>query len=267
MRTLVSWRPGLDDGARERLAEAHQRFAASNRTGTHGSRSADTSPGGCPGVLMPCSMSSPPAKPLRRPCSTASAILPPASGTGPCRWICGSGTSRGSGWRSTPGLPWWRPWPAESLRIIPPTPVLTAEESMSDPETRSEAPASLFEDLPAVDEAEVCAARRAERRQDALRLREPNRRQMELRATDLESLLGEDHRARLVWGYVERQDLSRVLEAIKARDHNVGRRRSTRAFCSRCGCTRRSRAWAAGGRSRGGCASMMRSAGSAAACR
>lgn len=122
MRTLVSWRPGLDDGARERLAEAHQRFAASNRTGTHGSRSADTSPGGCPGVLMPCSMSSPPAKPLRRPCSTASAILPPASGTGPCRWICGSGTSRGSGWRSTPGLPWWRPWPAESLRIIPPPP-------------------------------------------------------------------------------------------------------------------------------------------------
>ncbi|RTL02521.1 MAG: hypothetical protein EKK65_05210 [Lysobacterales bacterium] len=86
---------------------------------------------------------------------------------------------------------------------------------MSDPETRSEAPASLFEDLPAVDEAEVCAARRAERRQDALRLREPNRRQMELRTTDLESLLGEDHRARLVWGYVERQDLSRVLEACR----------------------------------------------------
>ena len=32
------------------------------------------------------------------------------------------------------------------------------------------------------------------------RLLHPNRKQIELRASDLESLLGEEHRARLVWG-------------------------------------------------------------------
>ena len=44
-----------------------------------------------------------------------------------------------------------------------------------------------------------------------------------MRASDLESLLPEDHRARLVWGYVVRQDLSRLIEAIKARGSNAGR--------------------------------------------
>jgi len=34
----------------------------------------------------------------------------------------------------------------------------------------------------------------------------PNRAQVELRASDLESLLPEGHRARLVWAYVERAD-------------------------------------------------------------
>ncbi len=52
---------------------------------------------------------------------------------------------------------------------------------------------------------------------------EPNRLQVELRASDLESLLPEDHRARLVWGYVVRQDLSKLIEAIKARGGNAGR--------------------------------------------
>lgn len=33
----------------------------------------------------------------------------------------------------------------------------------------------------------------------------PNRAQVESCATDLESLLPEDHRARLVWGYVVRR--------------------------------------------------------------
>lgn len=49
------------------------------------------------------------------------------------------------------------------------------------------------------------------------------RNQIELRASDLESLLAEDHRARLVWGYVERQELGRPNEAIKARGSNAGR--------------------------------------------
>lgn len=97
---------------------------------------------------------------------------------------------------------------------------------MNEPKHQNEAPASLFEDLPEVDgqQAQAAAqARAAARRQGAPRLRQPNRRQVELRASDLESLLGEDHRARLVWGYVERQDLSRLTEAIKARGSNAGR--------------------------------------------
>jgi transposase len=51
----------------------------------------------------------------------------------------------------------------------------------------------------------------------------PNRLQMELRPSDLESLLPEGHRARIVWGYVERQDLSAMYERIKAVEGGVGR--------------------------------------------
>jgi transposase len=51
----------------------------------------------------------------------------------------------------------------------------------------------------------------------------PNRRQMELRASDLESLLPEGHRARIVWGYVERQNLEGLYAGIKAVDGGVGR--------------------------------------------
>lgn len=51
----------------------------------------------------------------------------------------------------------------------------------------------------------------------------PNRGQMEFRASDLESLLPEGHRARLVWAYVERQDLTRFYAGIRAVDGGVGR--------------------------------------------
>jgi transposase len=51
----------------------------------------------------------------------------------------------------------------------------------------------------------------------------PNRGQMELRASDLESLLPEGHRARLVWAYVERQDLTRFYAGIRAVEGSVGR--------------------------------------------
>ena len=44
----------------------------------------------------------------------------------------------------------------------------------------------------------------------------PNRTQVELRPSDLESLLPEGHRARLVWDYVERADLSRMYAGIRA---------------------------------------------------
>ena len=94
-----------------------------------------------------------------------------------------------------------------------------------DPNERT-AEASLFEDLPQPSQAQVqqAAAQAASKRSaGAPRLLQPNRLQVELRASDLESLLPEDHRARLVWGYVVRQDLSKLIEAIKARGSNAGR--------------------------------------------
>lgn len=51
----------------------------------------------------------------------------------------------------------------------------------------------------------------------------PNRKQMEFRASDLESLLAEGHRARLVWAYVERQDLKGFYQGIRAVEGGVGR--------------------------------------------
>ncbi len=93
---------------------------------------------------------------------------------------------------------------------------------------QAQAKAGLFEDLPEPCEAQRQLAREqaaSKRSQGAPRLRQPNRTQIELRASDLESLLSEDHRARLVWGYVVRQDLSKLLDAIKARGSNAGRAR------------------------------------------
>ena len=86
--------------------------------------------------------------------------------------------------------------------------------------------AGLFEDLPEPSEAQVQEAREraaAKRGQGTPRVLEPNRAQVELRASDLESLLAEDHRARLVWGYVEQQDLGALYDAIKARGAAPGR--------------------------------------------
>ena len=99
---------------------------------------------------------------------------------------------------------------------------------MTTPPDRDEqsAEAGLFEDLPQPDQAQVQQARAKAARsaeQGAPRLLEPNRSQIELRASDLESLLAEDHRARLVWGYVVGQDLSQLVEAVKARGSNAGR--------------------------------------------
>jgi transposase len=84
----------------------------------------------------------------------------------------------------------------------------------------------LFEGLASpsaeqVQQAQVKAA--AKQRCAKPRLREPNRLQIQMRASDLESLLAADHRARLVWGYVVRQDLSKQFDAVKARGSNAGR--------------------------------------------
>ena len=86
----------------------------------------------------------------------------------------------------------------------------------------------LFEDLPHPSQSQVQQAQTqaaAKRSQGVPRLLQPNRMQIELRASDLESLLAEDHRARLVWGYVVRQDLGALLDEIKARGSNAGRAR------------------------------------------
>jgi transposase len=78
--------------------------------------------------------------------------------------------------------------------------------------------AKLFDDLPDAPMGE-----RIERAKARARVLMPNRLQLELRPSDLESLLPEGHRARIVWGYVERQDLSAMYAPIKAVEGGAGR--------------------------------------------
>ena len=56
----------------------------------------------------------------------------------------------------------------------------------------------------------------------APRLREPQRDQIELRAVDIESLIGEEHRVRVIWAYVAGLDLGELENRIKAREHRPG---------------------------------------------
>ena len=55
------------------------------------------------------------------------------------------------------------------------------------------------------------------------RLQRPNREQVELRPVDLESLLPADHRARVVWEFVEGLDLEPLHAEIKAVEGHAGR--------------------------------------------
>jgi transposase len=57
----------------------------------------------------------------------------------------------------------------------------------------------------------------------APRVMRPQRRQIEMRPTDLESLLPEDHKARIVWSWATRMDLSRFYAAIRAVEGAPGR--------------------------------------------
>jgi len=54
------------------------------------------------------------------------------------------------------------------------------------------------------------------------RLREPVRDQVELRALDLDSLIGPAHPARTIWDYVQRLDLRSLEQAVRARQHTPG---------------------------------------------
>ena len=55
------------------------------------------------------------------------------------------------------------------------------------------------------------------------RVRLPNRAQLELRPSDLDSLLPEGHRARVVWAWVEQADLSQMYAGIRAVEGGSGR--------------------------------------------
>lgn len=79
----------------------------------------------------------------------------------------------------------------------------------------------LFGDLPEGGGGE--RRRELEAMQSAARVLLPNRKQLEFRASDLESLLPEGHRARVVWGFVERCDLGALYAGIKSREGTAGR--------------------------------------------
>jgi hypothetical protein len=115
----------------------------------------------------------------------------------------------------------------------------------------------LFGELPEQARPQTDAARQA-----APRLREPQRDQVELRAVDIDSLIGEDHNARIVWRYVEGLDLSE-LEDRGSRREAIGpvTRRRRRGFCWRFGFTRRVMASAAPAAWRGYARAMMPIAG------
>lgn len=58
---------------------------------------------------------------------------------------------------------------------------------------------------------------------DDLRLRRPQRHQVEIRCLALDQLLPDDHPARIVWAYVEALDLTPLYQAIQARQGVAGR--------------------------------------------
>ena len=59
--------------------------------------------------------------------------------------------------------------------------------------------------------------------EEAVRLREPNRKQLILKAEDLDSLIGPEHVARAIWRVLEGMDLRRFYQPIKAREGSAGR--------------------------------------------
>ena len=75
----------------------------------------------------------------------------------------------------------------------------------------------LFSELPDQPKPQV-----AEDTRGAPRMREPVRDQIELRAVDIDSLIGQDHLARLIWAYVVALDLRELEDRIKAREHTPG---------------------------------------------
>ncbi|CUT14031.1 Mobile element protein [Bradyrhizobium sp.] len=73
----------------------------------------------------------------------------------------------------------------------------------------------LFEDLPEQDKP-------LPKGRGAVRLREPERRQMSMQVAALDDLVGDDHPVRAVWSFVEGLDLSALYDVIKAREGEPG---------------------------------------------
>jgi transposase len=73
----------------------------------------------------------------------------------------------------------------------------------------------LFGDLPVQTKSKVFEPGRP-------RLRRPVRDQIELRAVDLDGLIGPDHPARVIWDYVEGLDLEALEQSVRAREHTSG---------------------------------------------
>ena len=80
------------------------------------------------------------------------------------------------------------------------------------------------------------------------RLRRAQRDQIVMRNLALDALLPEDHRARIVWQYVEGLDLSPLYASIRSVEGDKGRAatdpRPIRGFCWLCGCMPRWKEWA-----------------------
>ena len=76
---------------------------------------------------------------------------------------------------------------------------------------------------PLFPQAPADGARDASRSAAAPRVQRPNRAQLEFRPVDLEGLLPADHRARIVWEFVEGLDLSALYAEIRAVEGSAGR--------------------------------------------
>ena len=87
-----------------------------------------------------------------------------------------------------------------------------------------QAPIDGVEQPSAEQQAQARSARRQQHRHGPARILQAEREQVELLAVDLDSVLAPDHQARLVWGYVQRQDWSELEKRIKARGGAPGRR-------------------------------------------
>ena len=90
---------------------------------------------------------------------------------------------------------------------------------MKQAELLASEPAGVVEERRAARKAErAAAARKAQPR-----LVEADRSQIELRPVDLESLIPSTHRARAVWAFLDKLDLSAFYTPIKARGSLAGR--------------------------------------------